>query len=213
MQTSESIKNLAAALVTFHTAVGKIAKDATNPFFNKAYCSLPNILETINKPLNEAGLSIVQFPEGANELTTRLMHSSGEWMQATYNMPVSKQNDPQSLGSAISYQRRYSIMSVLCLTIADDDDANLATHGASTPQQAAKQAAKFVVQNGTEGTEKPWLNRYTDKSQSAETPEYGKVLKALVEGKATITDVEKKYRLNKEIREELKGFERKAQTA
>lgn len=127
MQTSDSIKNIAAALVGFHKEVGKIAKDAKNPFFKSSYASLSGILDTINEPLNNNGLSIAQFPEGENGLTTRLMHTSGEWIEATYQMKPAK-DDPQGRGSAITYQRRYAIGAVLCLTIDDDDDGNAASN-------------------------------------------------------------------------------------
>jgi hypothetical protein len=126
MQTSESIKAIAAALVSFHKEVGKIGKDSKNPFFKSSYASLSNILDGINEPLVNNGLSIVQFPEGDNGLTTRLCHSSGEWMESTYSMKPAK-DDPQGRGSAITYQRRYAIGAILSLNIDADDDGNAAS--------------------------------------------------------------------------------------
>jgi hypothetical protein len=126
MQTSESIKSIAAALIGFHKEVGKIGKDSKNPFFKSSYASLSNILDGINEPLVNNGLSIVQFPEGDNGLTTRLCHSSGEWMESTYSMKPAK-DDPQGRGSAITYQRRYAIGAILSLNIDADDDGNQAS--------------------------------------------------------------------------------------
>jgi hypothetical protein len=126
MNKSESIKNIAGALVKFQASVSKVAKEANNPFFKKKYASLANILDTIQKPLSECGLAISQFPDG-DALTTIIVHSeSGEWMESSYVMPVVKQNDPQAMGSAITYARRYALGSILNLNIDDDDDGEKA---------------------------------------------------------------------------------------
>jgi hypothetical protein len=126
MNKSESIKNIAGALVKFQASVSKVAKEANNPFFKKKYASLANILDTIQKPLSECGLAISQFPD-ADALTTIIVHSdSGEWMESSYVMPVVKQNDPQAMGSAITYARRYALGSILNLNIDDDDDGEKA---------------------------------------------------------------------------------------
>jgi hypothetical protein len=126
MNKSESIKNIAGALVDFQSSVSKVAKESNNPFFKSKYASLANILDTIQKPLSECGLAISQFPDG-NALTTILLHAdSGEWMESSYVMPVAKQNDPQAMGSAITYARRQSIGSILNLNIDDDDDGEKA---------------------------------------------------------------------------------------
>jgi hypothetical protein len=126
MTTSESIKSISTALVAFHKEVGKIAKGSTNPFFKSKYASLSDILDAISEPLVNSGLSVVQFPEGENVLTTRLVHISGEWMEAAYSMKPVK-DTPQDRGSAITYQRRYAIGAILSLNIDEDDDANRAS--------------------------------------------------------------------------------------
>jgi hypothetical protein len=126
MNKSESIKNIAGALVKFQSSVSKVAKEANNPFFKSKYASLANILDTIQKPLSECGLAISQFPDG-NALTTIILHAdSGEWMESSYVMPVAKQNDPQAMGSAMTYARRYALGSILNLNIDDDDDGEKA---------------------------------------------------------------------------------------
>lgn len=126
MNKSESIKNIAGALVKFQSSVSKVAKEANNPFFKSKYASLANILDTIQKPLSECGLAISQFPD-ENALTTIILHAdSGEWMESSYVMPVAKQNDPQAMGSALTYARRYALGSILNLNIDDDDDGEKA---------------------------------------------------------------------------------------
>ena len=133
MNKSESIKNIAGALVKFQASVSKVAKEANNPFFKSKYASLANILDTIQKPLSECGLAISQFPDG-NALTTIILHAdSGEWMESSYVMPVAKQNDPQAMGSAMTYARRYALGSILNLNI--DDDGEKAMGRQSAPKK------------------------------------------------------------------------------
>lgn len=207
MEKSTTIAKLAKALATFQVKVDKIHKDAKNPFFKSSYASLSNIIEATATPLAESGLVISQHPTGDNELTTILMHAeSGEYIESCYNIHPVK-SDPQATGSAITYARRYALVSILCLNVDDDDDANKATHGYSTPQQAAQQASKAVNGNGEE---KPWLNKWADKERTKETELWGKVLGALTSGKRTVADIEAKYKVNKELKEELKAFEKRA---
>lgn len=125
MEKTESITNLAKALMTFQLKVSKIDKDAKNPFFNSKYASLSNIQEAIYTPLAESGLVYSQSPSGLNGLTTILIHAeSGEYFMDTYTMPVSKQNDPQAVGSSITYAKRYALVAILGLNIDEDDDGN-----------------------------------------------------------------------------------------
>jgi hypothetical protein len=128
MKTSESIKAISNALIKFHESVGKVNKESTNPFFKSKYASLPQILEVINKPLLDARLVLVQFPEGNYGLTTRLIHESGEWLESTYEMQPVK-HSPQDAGQVITYQRRYAIGAILSLTIDEDDDGNKGSKG------------------------------------------------------------------------------------
>lgn len=131
METSTTIKELTAALCQFQSAQIKVAKTGKNPAFKSAYATLPQVLEAVLPTLTEVGLCFVQFPDGES-LTTRLMHTSGEWMQASYALkPV--QNTPQASGSALTYARRYALLAVLGLGTEDDDGL-----AASAPAPAVK---------------------------------------------------------------------------
>lgn len=170
MNTSPSITNLSQGLAKFHAMVGRISKDAKNPFFKSNYASLPHIITEVAEPLEKAGLVISQFPNG-DGLTTMLIHAeSGEFISATYTLQVVRQNDPQAQGSAISYARRYAITSILNLAIADDD-AEAATRPvrqAPAPSKIPPTEAQFagIVQylNGTSEQQKAAkeaLKKYT----------------------------------------------------
>jgi hypothetical protein len=127
MEKSESIVNLAKALLKFNAECTKIGKGSINPFFKNKYAALPDILDTIKEPLQNSGLIVKQFPEGENELITIIIHAdSGEFMSSKYSMKAIK-SDPQSEGSRITYQRRYALGAVLGLNIDEDDDGNKAT--------------------------------------------------------------------------------------
>jgi hypothetical protein len=174
MEKSQTIKEIATALCNFHKEVSKVKKSETNPFFKSKYADLSSILDVIREPLINNNLSFVQFPTGENQLTTLLMHSSGEWIQGEYKMTPTK-NDPQGLGSVITYQRRYALGAILGLNIDEDDDGNKA----STPHNEQSKS-----------DEKPWLNPKTEV--------WTKAVAALNSGQYLIIDIEKKYRLSKE---------------
>ncbi len=132
MNKSESITELAKALNSFQGKMVAVKKDATNPFYKSKYATLDTIWETIRRLLSENGLSVTQtmgMLEGNPPMTlleTTLCHTSGEWISGTQIVNPVK-NDPQSLGSAISYARRYSLSAILGLVADEDDDVNRAT--------------------------------------------------------------------------------------
>ena len=144
MNKSESIKELAGALAKFHATTPRVVKDASNPFFKNKYASLSNIIEVTQKPLADCGLAVIQMPTGENQLTTMLIHESGEYISDTYVMKPTK-NDPQGLGSAITYQRRYALGAILNLNIDEDDDGNQAS---KPPKDEPKNLPELI-----EGTE------------------------------------------------------------
>jgi hypothetical protein len=144
MRTSESTKEITKALFTFRSTVAPIKKGTENLFFKKKYADLATILTDINEALNVSGLVVTQWP-GVEGVTTRLAHvDSGEWMEEVTPIMVAKQNDPQAMGSAISYSRRYAITSILNL-IVEDDDGNSAS--GKTPPPAKTPAKAPVKQN------------------------------------------------------------------
>lgn len=180
MQKSDSIKSIAAAMITFHMKVDKIKKDAKNPFFKSTYASLSNILDAINEPLCESGLSFVQFPSGENGLTTLLMHAeTGEFIEDHYEMKPVK-DDPQGRGSVITYQRRYALAAILGLNIDDDDDANRASGNYENANTH----------------ELPWLNEGTK--------EFTGAIEKLRAGETTIDKIRMVRRVSKKTESALK---------
>lgn len=132
MNKSETITELAKALVKFNSEVNKIAKDADNPFFKNNYATLDTIIDEIRPILSKHGLSIMQIPSGDGQnvtLKTLLLHESGEWLESDELTMKPVKNDPQAVGSCITYARRYSLAAFLSLNTGEDDDGNGATYG------------------------------------------------------------------------------------
>jgi hypothetical protein len=136
MKRSESISSLAKSLAVFNSKVSKVSKDANNPFFKNKYATLDNIIDEVRPLLTENGLTLMQFPSGDGNLvsvTTYLMHESGEWIESDPLVMKPVKNDPQAIGSCITYARRYSLASFLSLNTGEDDDGNKATHPNGAP--------------------------------------------------------------------------------
>jgi hypothetical protein len=128
MKQSDSIAKLAAALVAAQSEVENATKNAQNPHFRSSYADLAEIINTTRPVLTKHGLAVVQSPgfeAGVATLETLLMHTSGEWIAGISGSPVSKQ-DPQGVGSAITYLRRYSL-AALCAIAQEDDDGDAAS--------------------------------------------------------------------------------------
>jgi hypothetical protein len=142
MKTSESITNIAKALVSFGNAMPKVPKDKVNPHFKSKYASLSIMIEKATPILAANKLAIVQQIDG-DCMTTTLLHESGEFITATAAMPCANPSNPQAMGSAITYARRYAYGSILSLDIDDDDDANAATTRSNKQNQPLQNLQQF----------------------------------------------------------------------
>lgn len=117
------------ALSKFHEEVGKIKKSSTNPHFKNKYADVNTVLDAIREPLKKAGLCFVQLPQQGGLKTILATTEGDEQIESFLEYELSKK-DMQGLGSAITYARRYALVSMLGLE-AEDDDGN----EASKPEQ------------------------------------------------------------------------------
>jgi len=123
MNQSEKINELLSSLVKAQALMGGAVKDSKNPFFKSSYADLGSVIKAIKEPFAKFGLGYVQFPIGEGGVIgvkTRIVHESGQWMESEFTMPLSKV-DPQALGSAITYFRRYSLQAMVGIPSVDDD--------------------------------------------------------------------------------------------
>ena len=147
MITSETTSVLATALCEAQGEFEGVEKSAANPFFKSHYADLASIIESVAPVLHKHGLSITQPVgwDGENDLlTTRLTHTSGEYMQSTMRLFLVK-SDPQGQGSAITYARRYQLQAMLNLRTVDDD-GNLASQPTQAPAKTTKRQPPKVVE-------------------------------------------------------------------
>lgn len=117
----------------FKKSVGAIKKDSTNPHYKNKYASIESVLDTIEKPLLDAGLGFIQCVEDLNLITTIYDTESDNILTSKIPLILNK-NDMQQLGSAITYARRYGLVSMFGLE-QEDDDGNLASGNNQKPVQ------------------------------------------------------------------------------
>jgi len=142
--------NIATALASAQAKMGKALKSANNPHFKSKYADLASVTEACMPALNEAGIAVIQ-PTGEDEtgryVETMLIHGpSGEVLKCRVPLIVQK-NDMQGYGSAVTYARRYGLMSMSGIA-PEDDDGNAAAK--SPPrQQAPKEPPACAVAEAT----------------------------------------------------------------
>jgi hypothetical protein len=152
MTHSDQIGEIAGALAKAQSEMGGAIKDASNPFFKSKYADLASVMEACRGPLTKHGIAVLQSPsaEGAVvSIETTLMHASGQWIRGVASA-TAKDDSPQSIGSAITYLRRYALQSFAGVAPEDDD-------GEAAQGRKSGQAAKPVaVSSAPKGFEE-WL--------------------------------------------------------
>ena len=96
-----------------------VEKDGDNPYFKSSYVTLNEVLAKIKKPLNDLGIVIIQRPQ-ATGLET-ILHDIEDDTMITGFMPYVEATTAQKLGSNNTYNRRYSLVTMLGLEDIDDD--------------------------------------------------------------------------------------------
>jgi hypothetical protein len=114
-----------------------VKKANSNPAFKSKYADLAAVVEAVVPALNAAGIGVLQFPAFDGEMvsvTTTLIHESGSSVTGVLHLRPSK-TDPQGVGSASTYGRRYSLLAMTGAA-PEDDDGN----AASGPREHAHRA-------------------------------------------------------------------------
>lgn len=158
IEYSEKIGNFCGAMAKAQAKIKNAERDAENPYFKSTYSSLAGVWDAVRAPLTENELCVVQgekvrvkpdMQSGEVDVTTMVLHSSGEWFRTTITLPIipmsrKKKNageegdndvdrapgkiTPQAVGSAITYGRRYGLESMTgTAPEAEDDDGNSAS--------------------------------------------------------------------------------------
>lgn len=129
MQKSDTIGKLAEALSAAQKDIQGAVKGSTNPFFKSKYADLTAVWSACRGALTKNGLSVAQTTSASDDrgipVETILMHVSGEWISGTLTVQPVKE-DPQAMGSAITYARRYALAAIVGVA-PEDDDGNAAS--------------------------------------------------------------------------------------
>lgn len=145
MKKSETITELSKAFAKTQKEMKQPLKDANNPFFKSKYVPLENVVEAITESASKNGLSFTQYPSsdemGNVTVGTLVMHESGEWIEYDPIKMKPVKNDPQSIGSAITYAKRYALSAIFGITSDQDDDGNEATQAKKQPAKQQAQAS------------------------------------------------------------------------
>jgi len=171
------MKEIYTKLYNLQLEIGSISKDVTNPFYRSKYFDINSLIGQLNPLLKKHGLLLMQ-PIINNEVKSIIVEINGDGkVESGINLPDIP--DPQKLGSAITYFRRYTLVSLLALQ-AEDDDGN-------------KAITKI----------KPTL-KYKD-NHGEITKEFQNALDGMKNGK-TINDIQSHYKLDSIIKGKLLNF-------
>lgn len=177
MRTSEQINEIATALAKAQGAIEGAVKGSVNPHFRSKYADLGAVWDACREELTKNGISVIQpvarvshpvHPEMHQLVTiTRLVHSSGQWMEDGGIPLLLSKDDMQGLGSALTYSRRYGLMAMVGIAPEDDDgNAASATNGQQKVQQPEKPRGfddwltdlTAVADTGSDALKKAWTS-------------------------------------------------------
>jgi hypothetical protein len=138
MMQSQTIGEIAKALSKAQGEFSVVKKECENPFFKSKYADLAACIDATRAALSANGLAVIQLTKIVNDKTvleTTIAHSSGEFITGEYLVQPTKQ-DPQAMGSALTYARRFSFCGMLSIAAeAEDDDGNNASGNKKEPEK------------------------------------------------------------------------------
>lgn len=140
--SSSETTELAKALINVQRNLQPAAKDADNPFTKSRYATLNSVMDSCRDALLSNGIWLCQFPVPAEPghlgLMTKLTHAeSGQWQSSLAVVPLSKA-DPQGMGIAMTYMRRYALSAMLAIVTEEDTDGEASK--TPTPRKTATNA-------------------------------------------------------------------------
>lgn len=132
IKTSENVNELFKALAEFQSVVQQPKKDAANPFFKSKYVPLENVVDVIHEAGAPLGLHEATYPvqeDGMVGVGVIVTHASGQFIQYPPVLLRPAKNDPQGVGAALTYARRYALSAAFGIASETDDDANSISGG------------------------------------------------------------------------------------
>ena len=166
MTHSEAVGKLAMALAKAQGEIAGASKDAKNPHFNSRYADLASIVGACREALAKHEIAYIQSASAdANlvRMTTLLVHSSGEWMESDPLQVQAKDAGPQSVGSCLTYLRRYQLAAMVGIAPEDDDAEAAEGRAAVSSQPSVRKPAPLPSANKMP-PQKPTISRGSNTS-------------------------------------------------
>ena len=145
---SENIGELIAALAKAQLEFGSAIKDSDNPFFKSKYADLAANINAVRPALNKHGIAVIQADsselEHAIARVRTSLHCGEQWIASEAEAPAIDKSgniNVQTLGSAWTYLRRYTLQA-LCGLASEDDDGNSLSNGMTGEKKPAQIAAE-----------------------------------------------------------------------
>jgi hypothetical protein len=142
--TGDNVPALIQALALAQAEMGAVLKDAVNPHFKSKYADLATVCDAVIPALNKHGIAVIQAPGMIGQrvtVETILAHKDGAMMRTILELTPTKV-DPQGVGSAITYARRYALQSVAGVA-PEDDDGNAASQPVKKNASQVKKGGEF----------------------------------------------------------------------
>lgn len=210
MIISETTSKLFGALIKARTEIETVVKDKDG--YGYKYATLDNVISMLKGVLPKYGLGFAQFPEsmnGKDGVTTIVMHESGEYMSARYEMEATEMkgtNLTQQKGASITYTRRYALCSVFGIPTEEDTDGTV-----DTPNKPAKRAEpetkssvediiKGIEEKMTVANSKAFYAKAIDQYGKG-TPEYSKWVKVWADKKDALEKAQLKADIDADFAE------------
>ena len=169
------MKEILSKLSLVKKEIGTLSKNASNPFFKSKYLDLGEILTNL-EPLLETHKMLLLQPISEDTVCTQIHDlESGQCVTSCIKLPTL--TDPQKIGSAITYYRRYSLQSLLALQ-TDDDDGNKASQKEVAKEQPKDTTAEISMLLESSTTLEQLQERYMSLSATDKT-KYAKLTSSI----------------------------------
>jgi hypothetical protein len=168
------ISKLVEALTLAQSEFSPLLKDTENPYFKSKYADLAAVIKATLPALNKYGLTVIQltgtdFVNKAGIVTTILAHKSGQQISSTLSVPTGAKFDAQSLGSALTYGKRYAYQAIIGVAADIDDDGNSIATGFTEDKPKLKYEPKPGKPKQYEPVNKEVFKKYIEEK----SPESG----------------------------------------
>lgn len=158
MRTSEKLDKILPALLKVKAKLQSVKKGTNNPFFKSKFADLNTHLEAVEPLLEENGLMLLQpvtvTATGSNLVSSIIMDATGQFVASDMTL-LTKDNDMQKLGSAVTYARRYTLGSLLSMACVDDDGNAASDKVKEEKKTEYKQGQQINMPALTNGTSTP----------------------------------------------------------